>query len=170
MQRSYLLISVVVSVLGVAFMFLPQSIQFEAPPERETLWEDEVRDSVYRFEPGDLSMVDGVSPFVKVWSEENVKLNTTFYLIVGNLNESVTIIDNPTEYLLPGEGNWSIQITGYIVEESEALIYAGYYYLIFSEPTRITFYPYRYFGYGMTMIGVMASLAIYAVSMKRIKS
>jgi hypothetical protein len=158
-----------VSILGIAFMFLPQSIQVQLPPEQETLWEDEIRGSVYRFEPGELSIVDGVSSYVKVWSEESITLNTTFYLIFGELNESVNIIDNPTKHSLPGEGAWSIQITGNIVEETEALIYASTYYLIFPEPTRITFYPYRYFGYGMTMIGVMASLAIYAGSIKKIK-
>lgn len=164
MHRSYLIITVVVAVLGVAFMLLPQSFTVYLAPEQIILWEDSVQGNMYNFDTGEISIIEGVSPYVKVWSESNVILNTTFYTTEMNITDRVNSKDNPSEYLLPGIGTWRVQASGNIVEGNETTIYAGFYYLRLREPETITYYPYRYFGYGMTGIGVMASLVIFARS------
>lgn len=164
MQRNFLIITVVVAVLGVAFMFLPQSFTVHLAPEQVTLWEDNALGNVFDFDTGEHIVMDGVSPYVKVWSMDDVKLNTTFQLTGADFTDTVNITDNPSEYLLPGEGTWRIHVTGNIVEGNEVTVQAGFYYLRPLEPERITYYPYRYFGYGMTTIGVIASLVIVARS------
>jgi hypothetical protein len=154
----------VVAVLGVAFLFLPQSFTVHLAPEQVTLWEDSAKGNVFEFDTGEYSVADGVSPYVEVWSEEDVTLNTTFHLTGMDIKDTVNITDNPAEYLLPGEGTWRIHVTGNIVDDGEVTVNAGFYYLRPLEPEKITYYPYRYFGYGMTAIGVIASLAIIARS------
>jgi hypothetical protein len=167
MQKPYLIISVVVTIVGMAFIVLPQSINIHLAPEQVILWEDSLQGTNYSFATGEYSIDDGVSPYVKVWSLEAVSLNTTFYLSGMGVTERFNITENPSEYLLPGEGTWSIEITGNIVEDTEETVYAGFYYLRPLEPERITYYPYKFFGYGMTAIGVMATLVIYARSTKK---
>lgn len=164
MNRSYLIITVVVAVLGVAFMLLSQSFTVHLAPEQVTLWEDTSEGNMFSFDTGEYIIVEGVSPYVKVWSKEAVMLNTTFYLTGFNLTDTLNITDNPSEYLLPGTGTWRVQASGNIVESNKTTVYAGFYYLRLLEPEKITYYPYRYFGYGMTLIGVMASLVIFARS------
>ena len=164
MHRPFLIITVVVTVLGVVFMFMPQSFTVHLAPEQVTLWEDSAVGNVFDFDTGEHSVLDGVSPYVTVWSEDEFTLNTTFHLTGMDMTDTINITDNPSEYLLPGEGTWRIQATGNTVEGSEATIYAGFYYLRPLEPERITYYPYRNFGYGVTAIGVIASLVIIARS------
>ena len=170
MQRSYLIISVIVTALGVVFMFLPQSIMLQLAPEKITLWEEEVYGTTYSFDTGEHSNIDGFSPYVRIWGIGSVTLNTTIKLIGEEEKEIVNITGNPTEYTLPEAGAWRIQIAGNIIEEAQVTVNAGFYYFKLQEPERITYYPYRFFGYGMTMIGVMASLAIYGWSRKKIET
>jgi hypothetical protein len=161
MERPYLIISVVVAILGIAFTIYPQSITLHLAPEQVTLWEDTLQGTSFNFDTGEFTIDDGVSPYVSVWSEGAVTLDTSFYLTGMDISEVFNITDNPSEYLLPGEGTWSIQITGNIVEGTVETVNAGFYYLRPLEPERITYYPYRFFGYGMTAIGLMATLVIY---------
>mgnify|MGYP001818316869 CR=1 FL=1 len=161
MERPYLIISVVVTILGIAFTIYPQSITLHLAPEQVTLWEDTIQGISYNFDSGEVMIDEGISPYVSVWSENDVTLNTSFYLSGMGLTETFNITANPSEYLLPGEGTWSIQITGNIVEGTVETVNAGFYYLRLLEPERITYYPYRFFGYGMTAIGLMATLVIY---------
>ena len=166
MKRPYLLISLVVTVLGMAFTVLPQSINIHLAPEQVTLWEDTMNGTTYSYTTGEYTIDDGFSPYVKVWSEGSVTLNTSFYLTGMGITETFNVNENPSEFLLPGEGTWSVEITGNIIEGTGEIVYAGFYYLRPLEPERITYYPYRFFGYGMTVIGVMATLVIYGRSTK----
>ena len=161
MKRPYLVITIVVTVLGIAFTVLPQSITVHLAPEQVTIWEDSLTGTSFSFATGEQSIDDGISPFVTVWSEGSVTLNTTFSLSGMDMTEIFNITENPSEYLLPGEGTWNIEITGNVVEGTEETVNAGFYYLRLLEPERITYYPYRFFGYGMTAIGLMATLVIY---------
>jgi hypothetical protein len=161
MKRNYLTITAIVTVLGVAFIFLPQTYTINLAPEQVTLWEDTSNGAIYIFNTGTQSVDDGVSPYIEVWSNDMVTLNTTF-LITG-MGETIpwNTIDNPAEFLLPGPGEWTIEITGNVVEEETTEINAGFYYLRPLEPETIIYYPYRYFGYGMTLIGVISTLVVY---------
>ena len=167
MERPYLIISVVVTILGIAFTIYPQSITLHLAPEQVTLWEDTIQGTSYNFDSGEVMIDDGISPYVSVWSENDVTLNTSFYLSGRDLTETFNITANPSEYLLPGEGTWSIQVTGNIVEGTVETVNAGFYYLRLLEPEHITYYPYRFFGYGMTAIGLMATLVIYGKITKK---
>ena len=161
------MVSIVVAVLGVAFIFLPQSIQIHRSPEQVTLWEDAAIGADYMFDTGEHEIENGFSPYVKVWSLEAVTLNTSFKLTGVGFTEIFNVSDNPTEYILPGEGVWSIQISGNILEGDYVAVNAGFYYFRLIDPERVRYYPYRFFGYGMTAIGVMASLIIYAGIIKK---
>jgi len=161
MKRNYLTITLIVTVLGVAFIFLPQTYTIHLAPEQVTLWEDTTTGTTYSFNTGTQSIDDGVSPYVQVWSNSMITLNTSF--TVTGMGETIpwNITDNPTELLLPGPGDWTIEITGNIVEGEAADINAGFYYLRPMEPETVTYYPYRYFGYGMLVIGLISSLVVY---------
>lgn len=161
MKRNYLTITAIVTVLGVAFIFLPQTYTINLAPEQVTLWEDTSNGATYTFNTGTQNIDDGVSPYIEVWSNDIVTLNTTF-LITG-MGETIpwNITDNPTEFLLPGPGEWSIEITGNVVEDQTTEINAGFYYLRPLEPETVRYYPYRYFGYGMMLIGVISTLVVY---------
>lgn len=161
MKQPYLIITVIVTLLGMTFTVLPQTITVHLSPEQVTIWEDSVTGTIFSFATGEQSIDDGVSPYVTVWSEGSVTLNTTFHLSGMDMTETFNITDNPSEYLLPGEGTWNIEITGNVVESTEETVNAGFYYLRLLEPERITYYPYRFFGYGMTAIGLMATLVLY---------
>jgi len=145
----------------MAFTIYPQSITLHLAPEQVTLWEDTLQGTSYNFDTGEVTIEEGISPYVKVWSEDAVTLNTSFYLTGMGITDVFNITDNPSEYLLPGEGIWSIQITGNIIEGTIGTVNAGFYDLRLLEPEHITYYPYRFFGYGVTAIGLMASLVIY---------
>lgn len=161
MQKNYLTISLVVTVLGVAFIFLPSTYAINLAPEQVTLWEDVYYGASYSFSTGTQSIDEGVTPYVKVWSESNVTLNTRFH--VSGMGETATwnITDNPSEYMLPSPGDWSIEIEGKVIEDESVAVNAGFYYLRNLEPEKVRYYPYRFFGYSMTIIGVIASLIIY---------
>ena len=161
MKRNYLTITAIVTVLGVAFIFLPASYTIHLAPEQVTLWEDTTTGTDYSFNTGPQSVDDGVSPYIKVWSDTTNTMNTSF-IITGmgeTMQENNTY--NPAEILLPGPGEWTAEITGNIIEGTSAEINAGFYYLRPLEPEVVTYYPYRYFGYGMTLIGLISSLIIY---------
>lgn len=161
MRKNYLTITIVVTIIGIVFVFLPQTYTIHLAPEQVTLWEDTATGTTYSFNTGIQSINYGISPTVKVWSNDMVTLNTSF--IVTGMDETIpwNITDNPTELWLPGEGDWSIEITGNVVEGESTEINAGFYYLRPLEPETVTYYPYRYFGYGMMAIGLVASLVVY---------
>jgi len=167
MQRSYLTISVVVIIIGVVFIFLPATYEINMAPELVTLWEETktaqqtAQGTIFSFMTGEYTINDGISPYVKVWSDEEVSLNTTFILVGEEEYEPLVMLDNPIEALLPGLGPWSVQMDGMVREGTEVEINAGFYYLRPLAPELITYYPYRFFGYGMSAIGVMATLVIY---------
>ena len=161
MKRNYLTITLIVTVLGVVFTFLPQTYTINLAPEQVTLWTDNSNGATYSFNTGTQSIDDGVSPYITVWSNDMVTLNTSF--TVTGMGESITwnITDNPTEFLLPGPGDWSASIEGNTVDSEAVEVNAGFYYLRPMEPETVTYYPYRYFGYGMTVIGLISSLVVY---------
>lgn len=160
MQKQYLIISIAVTLLGIAFTVYPQHIDINLAPEHITLWEDSSIGTSFNFNTGEHSIDDGIYPIAKVWSEDSVTLNTTFHLSGMNLSETFNVSDNPSQYHLPGEGTWNIVITGNIPENTEETVYAEVYYLRLLEPERVTYYPYKFFGYGMTAIGLITSLVI----------
>ena len=166
MQRNYLTISVIVAVLGVAFIFLPATYTINLAPEEVTLWEDTTTAQsgsdgvIFSFDTGEQVVATGAYPYVKVWSVEDVSLNTTF-ILTGAGNEEFTMNNNPSEFIVSEDGAMGIQIHGTVIENQEVDVNAGFYYLRLLEPEQITYYPYRYFGYGMAAIGVIASLVIY---------
>ena len=172
MQRNYLSISFIVIIIGVVFIFLQATYTVNLAPEQVAIWEDGVRakqdlhGTVFSFDTGEQIIGDGVYSYVKVWCEEAVTLNATFRLTGGGKSEYFNMVGNPSEYLLPGEGAWSVQVEGTVVEKNIVDVNAGFYYLRPLEPEHITYYPYRYFGYGMTTMGVIASLVIYLKSNK----
>jgi hypothetical protein len=170
MQRTYLTISIIVTILGVAFIFLPATYTINLAPEEVTLWEDTARaqlgpyGAVFSFDTGEKLVADGAYPYVKVWSDEAVTLNTTFIMRGSGGVEAFSMTDNPSECVLSGDGTWSVQIEGSVIENDPVDVNAGFYYLRLLEPEQITYYPYRYFGYGMAAIGAIASLIIYLSS------
>ena len=110
MEKPYLIISVVVTILGIVFTIYPQTITLHLAPEQVTLWEDTLQGINFDFDTGEVTIEDGVSPYVSVWSESEVDLNTSFYLTGMGMSETFNITANPSEYLLPGEGTWSLEI------------------------------------------------------------
>ena len=166
MKRNYLPVSVVVTVIGLAFIMYPQSIEMHIAPELVTAWEGTTMaggpDYVYSFSPGPRDIEDAMSPHVSVWSNEMVTLNTTFTIREEGVTVlSINITDNPSELLLPGEGTYDMDITGNVLEETAAEVYAGIYFLRPVPSEYYTYYPFRFFGYGMAAIGAIASLVFY---------
>ena len=170
MKRNYLSASIFVTVIGLAFILFPQNIEMHIAPELVTVWEGTTtaEKSFYgsnydfSFNLGPKDVGDGMSPYVSVWSDEVVMLNTTF--TIGEEGVTVFVInitDNPSELLLPGDGIYDVLIEGNVLEETGAEVYAGIYFLRPLPPEYFTYYPYRFFGYGMAVIGALASMIIY---------
>lgn len=166
MKRNYLPISIVVTVIGLAFILYPQSIEMHITPELVIVWEGTATaggpDYVYSFSPGPKAIEDAMSPHVSVWSNEMVTLNTTFTIKEEGVTIlSLNITDNPSKLLLPGEGTYDVDIAGNVLEGKGAEVYAGIYFLRPVPPEYYMYYPFRFFGYGMAAIGAIASLVFY---------
>lgn len=166
MKRNYLSISIVVAIIGVAFIMLPERVEMHIAPELVTVWEGMTTTGTpfygFSFNPGPKTIDDGMSPYVSVWSTEAVTLNTTFTIREEEDTLFVlNITDNPSMLPLPGEGVFDMEIEGNVLEETGVEVQAGIYFLRPQQPEYFTYYPYRYFGYGMTVIGVLASLIFY---------
>ena len=166
MKRNYLPVSIVVAVIGLAFILYPQSIEMHISPELVTVWEGtEIAggpDYVYSFSPGPKAIEDTMSPYVSVWSNEMVTLNTTFTIREeGGTILNLNITDNPSELLLPGEGTYDMDIEGNVLEKTDIEVYAGIYFLRHVPSEYYRYYPFRFFGYGMSAIGAIASLVFY---------
>ena len=170
MKRNYLSASIVVTVIGLAFIMFPQNIEMHIAPELVTVWEGTTTAEKsfsgsnydFSFNPDPKDVGDGMSPYVSVWSNEMVTLNTTFTL--GEEGVTVFVInitDNPSELLLPGDGAYDVVIEGNVLEETGAEVHAGIYFLRPMQPEYFTYYPFRFFGYGMAVIGALASLVFY---------
>lgn len=86
MKRNYLSASIFVTIIGLAFIMFPQNIEMYIAPELVTVWEETTTAEKsfsgsnydFSFTPGPKAVDDGLSPYVSVWSNEMVTLNTTF--------------------------------------------------------------------------------------------
>ena len=104
MQRNYLTISILVTVLGVAFILLPATYTINLAPEEVTLWEDTMKAQLgpngafFSFNTGEHVVLSGVYPYVKVWSLDNISLNTTI-ILTGAGGGEFQMSDNPSEFV-----------------------------------------------------------------------
>ena len=167
MNRKYLPASIVVLLVGVVMVFLPQSIEMHIAPELVTVWEDTavsenmMGEYVFQFNTGSLT-IENSYPYIEVWSEDVVTLNTTFILMEdGTPTLTMNDTDNPAKFYFPGEDPIHVQILGTVIENQETTVHVGLYTLRPLPPEYITWYPYRFFGYGMAAIGAVASLIFY---------
>lgn len=163
MNRRYLPVGIIVLIIGFGFILLPQKIEMHMAPEMVTVWEDKTTTvDDFTFNTGSQSISGGLSPHIKVWSNDMVTLNTSFGLFTdGESNIIMNMTDNPSEFLLPGEGPYHLLINGFVVEGITTEVNTELYYLRPLEPEYMTFYPYRSFGYGMVVIGILASVIFY---------
>ena len=167
MQRNYLVVTVLVAVIGVAFIFFPVTYVINLAPEHVTLWMDNETTQlgstgeVFSFDTGTHVVDEGVYPVIEVWSNESVTLATLFILTSGGNSETLNITDNPAQCFLPSSGAWSAHIEGTVSGGDSVNVNAEFYYMRLMEPDHITYFPYRYFGYGMLAVGILASLGIY---------
>lgn len=157
-----------VLVIGVALILLPQNIEMNIAPEQVTIWEDttiteeNLGEYSFTLNTDSQEIAEGTSPYVEVWSDEDVTLNTSFAMLLGgstSLNMNIT--DNPALFVIPEDNTVQILIKGTVVEGSMTEVNAGLYTLRPLPPEYITYYPYRFFGYGMAAIGAIASLVFY---------
>ncbi len=169
MKQNYLSVSIVVTVIGLALILFPQNIEMHIAPELVTVWEKTVTAEEtllgyrFTFDTGSQTIDDGMSPYVEVWSDEDVTLNTTFTLIENAASTfDMNIMDNPVQFPLPGEDTYQVRIRGTVVEGRETDVNAGMYFLRPVPPEYYTYYPFRFLGYGMAAIGAIASLVFYA--------
>lgn len=170
MNRRYLPVGLIVTIIGIAFIFLPQTIEMHIAPELVTVWETSTTtNGGYSFNTGDQEIGDVMAPHVKVWTEEDVSLNTTFRISGEEWSDfTVTSLDNPAEFMIPGKGTVNVIIEGENLGGTNTEIKTGLYYLNPMEPENITYYPYRSFGYGMLAIGIIASAIFYTRGEKHI--
>jgi len=168
MKPNYLSISIVVTAIGLALILFLQNIEMHIAPELVTVWEQTVTADetllgyMFTFDTGSQTIDDGMSPYVEVWSDEDVTLNTTFTLIENAASTfDMSIMDNPVQFLLQGEDTYQIRIGGTVVEGRETEVNAGMYFLRPVPPEYYAYYPFRFFGYGMAAIGAIASLVFY---------
>jgi hypothetical protein len=173
MKPNYLSVSIVVTAIGLALILFPQNIEMHIAPERVTVWEKTVtaeetlRGYMFTFDTGSQTIDDGMAPYVEVWSDDDVTLNTTFSLMEsGTSTFDMNIMDNRVQFPLPGEDTYQVRIRGTVSEGQETEVYAGMYFLRPVPPEYYSYYPFRFFGYGMAAIGAIASLVFY---MKREK-
>ena len=168
MNQKYLPAALIVLVVGVAMIFLPQSIEMHIAPELVTVWEgtDTTEETLlghrFTFDTNIQSLDDGMSPYIEVWSDEDVTLNATFTLIEdGTPTFAMNITDNPAQFYIPDDDYIQVHVTGNVIEDQGVTVHAGLYTLRPLPPEYIKWYPYRFFGYGMTAIGAIASLIFY---------
>ncbi len=163
MDRRYLPVGVIVMIIGVGFILLPQNIEMHVAPELVTVWETrESTGGEYTFNTGKQEIGDVMAPYVKVWTEEENALNNTFVIVGEEWSEFVlNTTENPAEFMLPSDGSVQVIIKGKVLGGTIEEVNAGLYYLNPLPPEIITFYPYRFFGYGMIVIGVLASIVFY---------
>ena len=83
MKPNYLSGSIVVTVIGLALILFPQNIEMHIAPELVTVWEKTVTAEetllgyMFTFDTNFQTIDDGMAPYVEVWSDNDVTLNTT---------------------------------------------------------------------------------------------
>jgi hypothetical protein len=172
MKRNYLPVTVVVLVLGVGLSFIPQTVELRQPDELVTLYNQtatakasvEGEAQEFTFRTGSVETVDGFSPTLILTNSADGGMNAT----VVNLDHPDTIMEYMNEsqsvmvYQVEEAGSYDLEIVGLVYVEDPVEITAAFIYYRHAPPERYTYYPYRYFGLGMTSVGVVATaVAIY---------
>lgn len=97
MKPNYLSGSIVVTAIWLALILFPQNIEMHIAPELVTVWEKTVTAEetlhgyMFTFDTGAQTIDDGMAPYVEVWSDDDVTLNTTFTLIENAVSFSLFI-------------------------------------------------------------------------------
>lgn len=163
--------SLAVVVIGVGLFFFPQSIEIHPFPEQVVLWNSSTTtnlvgaEHVFSFETSGHSFDDGYSPSIFVYNREGAIMNAT----ISYNNEDLTLNDtgDQFDFYVPMESDIGFSLNG-IVETSEPLmITATLTYLRPTPSDYMTIYPYRSFGLGMFIVGIItAGLSFWSTRSK----
>jgi len=168
----YLPVTVLVLALGVGMMLYPEYVEIHVADELVTLW-TETRTTIgasgasqeFSFRTGRLSMgEEGFLPVLEITNSGEAVMNAT---VVDTLHPdafAAPMDENGTElsYLLEETGSFDLEVEGSADSEGPVQVTATLFHFRHVPPQMLTVYPYRFFGYGMTAVGLLATALVYA--------
>ncbi|MCW4049878.1 MAG: hypothetical protein NWE89_09100 [Candidatus Bathyarchaeota archaeon] len=177
MKRNYLPIAVVVLVLGVGLSFYPMNIEISLMDEIVTPWNETTTteksfygsDQEFTFRTGKIEMVDGFGPSLEIISANGEIMNasavnfddTDAFIVL--FNESQPVL----EFFIEESATYDLEIEGVVFSEDATNVTATFTYFRHMKPESYTIYPYRFFGYGMAGVGVIASAIAYMLNKRQ---
>jgi hypothetical protein len=159
MFQSFRIPSLVVVVIGVGLFFFPQSIEIHPFPEIVVLWNSSTTTSlvgdehVFSFETSGHSFNDGYNPSVFVYNREGAIMNATISYKETDLTMNDT--GNQFDFYVPMESDIDFSLEGTVETSEPIMITASLTYLRPTPSDYMTIYPYRSFGLGMFIVGII---------------
>ena len=172
MKRNYLPITVVVLVLGAGLTVIPQTVEINQPDELVTLYNQTTITKVsvddatqeFTFKTGRVEMMDGFSPTLILTNSADGIMNATVVNLdhpngyIASIDESLSSI----VYEIEEAGSYGLEIAGRVYVDEYVEVTAAFIYYRHTPPEHYTYYPYRFFGLGMTSVGIVTTaIAIY---------
>jgi hypothetical protein len=171
MKRNYLPITVVVLVLGAGLSVIPQTVELSQPDELVTLYNQTTitkpfdgATHEYTFRMGRVDTVDGFSPTLILTNSADVEMNATVVNLdhpdgyTASMDESQSFI----VFEIEEAGSYDLEIAGRVYVDEPVEVTAAFIYYRHAPPEHYTYYPYRYFGFGMASVGIVATaIAVY---------
>ena len=163
--------SLVVVVIGVGLFFFPQSIEIHPFPELVVLWNSSITTSLvgdehaFSFETSGHSFDDGYSPSVYVFNREGSTMNAT--ITFEEIDLTMNDTGNQFDFYVPMELDIGFSLEGTVETGEPIMIIASLTYLRPTPSDYMTIYPYRSFGLGMFIVGIItAGLSFWSTRSK----
>lgn len=177
MERNYLPVSLAITLIGLALIFLPSKVEVYPMDELVTLWNEtaptighsETLQS-FSFRTGAFSITDGYGPWIEIINMEDGAVNAT----IVNIAEPETMVvpqENASAmrtYLVEDSDSYDMEITGLVEAMGQVNVSASFYHWRHTPMDTFVYYPFRFFGLGMTAIGLIATGIFYYMVKKRI--
>lgn len=171
-MRKYLPITIVVLLLGVGLSLYPENVDIHLADEQVNLWTDTKSTSQafygagqdFSFRTGSLSIdEDGFMPVLKITNSGDAVMNATVVnalypeAFAAPMNETGTELT----YLLEETGSFDLEVEGFTDADGPVQVTAVFFYFRHMQPETFTIFPYRFFGLGMTAVGLLATAIVY---------
>lgn len=173
MDQNFRKISLIVLVIGLGLMMYPESFELHPGDAQIIVSEDTVTSNlldeewVFSFEVGPVVIDDGLGPFILVNNGDEAFLNATVYILEG---DQATIFYNASgyeiEFFPPYSETAKYYVEGTVDADSSTELHISFFYMQHMPTILFTDYPYRFFGIGMALVGLIVMSATYIFKTK----
>ena len=168
----YLPVTIIVLILGVGMILYPENIEIHIADEKVTLWTETKSTSrvfygapqEFSFRTGPLTMdQNGFLPVLEITNSGGAVMNATVVDALHSDAFAAAMNETGAEltYLLEVTGSFDLDVEGSADSDGPVQVTATLFHFRHVPPQMLTLYPYRFFGYGMTAVGLLATALGY---------